>query len=127
MHSDGLNVNFNRMNELTKELYGYYCSRESCKELVNIFPQIYYFIIFNYILSLRDSMTMSELRKAMMEEIDDNSFMLKQLKDIKIQKFISHNAYTKKKFFEMKSNVKFLLDNNQFTYKMRNKLINFLK
>ena len=88
MHSDGLNVNFNRMNELTKELYGYYCSRESCKELVNIFPQIYYFIIFNYILSLRDSMTMSELRKAMMEEIDDNSFMLKQLKDIKIQKFI---------------------------------------
>ena len=63
----------------------------------------------------------------MIEEIDDNSFMLKQLKDIKIQKFISHNSYTKKKFFEMKSNVKFLLDNNQFTYKMRNKLINFLK
>lgn len=124
LHNEKTEVNFNRINELAKAVYCYYKKHDACNGLLSIFPQVYYLILFNYLVSFRKNQTMDEIRTILLNDVKDKAFMTDQLKQFKKQQFISEKAYSKKKFYEMKSNSKFILDNNRFTYKLRNKIIN---
>lgn len=116
--------NFNRINELAKEVYCYYKNHDACNGLLSIFPQLYYLILFNYLVSFRNNQTMDQIRTILLKDVKDKGFMIYQLKQFKRQHYLSKKAYSKKRFYEMKSNSKFLLDNNRNTYSLRNKIIN---
>lgn len=124
LHTEKSEVNFNRINELAKAVFCYYNNHDACNGLLSIFPQIYYLILFNYLVSFRNNQTMGQIRNILLKDVKDKDFMFDQLKQFKSQQYLSEKAYSKKKFYEMKSNSKFLLDNNRNTYSLRNKIIN---
>ena len=126
LHTEKTEVNFNRINELAKAVYCYYKNHDDCDGLLSIFPQIYFRILFNYLVSYRNNQTMELVRTIMLNDVSDKEFMIDQLKQIKKQPYISEKAYSKKKFYEMKSNATFLINNNSAMYKLRNKIISVL-
>ncbi len=126
LHTEKTEVNFNRINELAKAVYCYYKNHDTCNGLLSIFPQIYYRILFNYLISYRNNQTMDQVRAILLDDVKDKEFMIDQLKQLKKQQYISEKAYSKKKFYEMKSNATFLINNNSTMYKLRNKIISLL-
>lgn len=126
LHTEKSEVNFNRINELAKAVYFYYKKHDACNGLLNIFPQIYYLILFNYLLSYRDNQSMAQIRTILLKDVNDKEFMIEQLKQLKKQHYLSEKAYSRKKYYDMKSNATYLLNNNAAMYKLRNKIISLL-
>ena len=125
MHTDGLEHNFNRVNEFGKELLNFY-SVNKCASLLDVFPQIYYTLIRNnfWKYNKQTNADIVKAREVMVNGIEDLSFFKHQMKSLKNQNFISESAYSKQEFKEMKSNAKFFLDGNEKTFKIRNKINN---
>lgn len=124
MHTDGLKKNFNRINELGKELLRYY-TREHCDSLQEIFPQIYFKIFYNLLTNTlgiqNDGLVI--MRKTVLADIEDCDFFLDQMRKVLKQKNTA--KIDKKKFMEMKVYAEFFLNGNSANFRIKNKLIHF--
>ena len=127
MHTDGRGLNFNRINEFGKAIYHFFL-KNNCQSFIDVFPQMYYFLIRNNIWKLlkQENMSLSQIRRLMIDDIEDISFFKRQMKGITKQKYISAKAYSKREFMDMKSTAKYFLNGREGLFKTRNRLINFL-
>lgn len=125
MHTDGLNINFNRINELGKELLSYY-TREQCLSLIEIFPQIYFKIFYNLLTSTAGVQKngLSEMREIVLSDIEDKDFFLNQMREMRNQK--NTQEIDKYKFSEMKLYADFFLNGNSVKFRIKNKLMNLV-
>ena len=125
MHTDGAGLNFNRINEFGKALYQFY-STCLCQPLIAVFPQIYYCLIRNNIWKLEEQKKtdLSEIRRLIIEDIDDISFFKSQMRRLQSQRYISAKAYSKREFMNMKAVAKYLLNGRSNSFRIRSWLIN---
>ena len=123
MHTDGLGVNFNRINELGKELLRYYTSM-NCSSLLEVFSQIYFKIFYNLLTSTDKihEVGLKGMRSLVLNDIHDKAFFLNQMKDLLSQRCVSGKSEEKKNLSEMKNYARFFLNGNVTEFKVRNRI-----
>lgn len=123
IHTDGLEMNFNRINELGKELFRYYTCM-NCSSLLNVFSQIYFKIFYNLLTSTQKvhEVGLRGTRELILNDIQDQEFFLKQMKDLLSQHCVSTKLEEEKNLSEMKNYARFFINGNVLEFKVRNRI-----
>lgn len=124
MHTDGEGVNFNRINELGKELLSYYRNHPECNSYIEVFPQIYFKIFYNCLTSTAKvhEVGLKATYHLVIDDIQDKSFFREQMKALLSQRCVSDRPEDKKSLSEMKTYARFFLSGNIIEFKFRNRL-----
>ena len=119
--------NFNRINELGKELLRYY-TYMNCSSLLEVFSQIYFKIFYNLLTSTKKTheVGLKGMRDLVLNDISDKAFFLNQMKDLLSQRCVSAKAKEKKNLSEMKIYARYFINGNVTEFKIRKKLNDIL-
>ena len=79
------NINVSKMDKLGRTLLNYYLQYDDCKELIDIFPVIYFMVINNVIERYRQNLQtdLKELRESIYVDLENPDFFIKQIKALK--------------------------------------------
>lgn len=119
------NINIGRMNELGKAVMKHYKECEDCKDLLEIFPVIYYLILDNVLSRyIRiNNPNMRELRSSIIKDITDLDFFRNQLRKLSDYKNFLYLVYTNIQTEVVLSNVKYFLNGNLIAERIRYQII----
>lgn len=124
MGQESVRLNVGRMNELGKAVLAYYEKQEGCKYIIDHFAAIYFVIINNVISGYQKTkkLPLKELRKHIIEDINDIDFFRKQLSGIRMHKKTLYSAYSSRSRFEECYNIiQYVLDGNYLNAVIRQK------
>lgn len=113
MGQEAARLNVGRMNELGKAVLTYYAEQKDCQYIVENFSVIHFVIINNVISGYQKikKLSLRELRKHIIDDIDDIDFFSKQLRGIRRFKNILYPAYSSRSRFEECYNIiQYVLD-----------------
>lgn len=125
MGTDAIKLNVGRMNELGKAVLCHLKEHESCVSFVEMFPLIHYLIIQNVLLrAVRNGVSMRELPRLVMEDVQDKDFFLEQLKGFRKYKNEVYRILNSWNAATGISLVDYLLNRSYLELRLRSRSIN---
>lgn len=125
MGQENTRLNVNRINELGKEVLQYYVQHSASEYILNNFPAIHFVVVNNIIFEYQKvkQLPLKELRKQIIDDIEDFQFFKNQFENIKKFKDLIRPAYSSRIRYEEKHSViKYILDGDYVAIAVRNKI-----
>lgn len=84
MGHEAVRLNANRTNELLKRVYEFYGRSNVSKEIIKIFPILYYFVMKHSVMRFQNDRKYSfeQLQKIVLDDIEDKGFARRQIKQL---------------------------------------------
>jgi len=112
------------MNELGKAIWQHLQEHAECADLLVAFPAIHYLVVDNMAAkSMYKANNLKEYRDLFQKDINDWAFYRKMMKQLLRKPEYLYSNYAMSQLATRLSVVKYLLDGNYFTLRIRNKLI----
>lgn len=114
MSHEKMRLNIDKMDLLGQAILKHYCAYEDCKDLLEIFPVIYFMLIDHVIRRHKNlkQLDLKEIRKAIWEELENGDFFVKQLGKLRNYKKYLRMAYSNIETKVILNNVSYFLKGN---------------
>lgn len=119
MSYEKLRLNVDKMDLLGQAVLKHYCAYEDCKDLLEIFPVIYFMLVDHVIRRYKNlkHLAIKEIRKAIWEELENSDFFVSQLEKLKKHKIYLRMTY---------SNIETKVILNSTRYFLRGDYVNYI-